>query len=1023
MKKYILCIVLVTVCTMFCPIRANAEENNVSKKGLQIDYGMLSDVEDLGISEAFLNINFERILSLQPTDYSYNYNGSTYYFNSRVLNDYDMMIRHLTDKGVRVTAAFLNSYESGYEDLIYPGVSYRSETVNYAFNTATQKGRNTIVAVCHFIAERYDGEEFGLISNYVIGNEVNDNGQYNYIGPMEIEKYVQNYYDTYKIFYDAIKSKNTTANLYIPFEHRWATENTLTDYAARDFISIFNSLAKQDGDIDWNIAFHAYSYPLSNANVLLDGQPSVDATGRVTYGDEVLDTENSPLITMKNIHVLTDYLQREEFRNTDGEVCSIILSEQGYTSDSNVTGKNEILQAASVAYAYYVAEMNPYIDAFILNGHTDNYIENEYLKFGLWNSDNGYATTTKKVYNMYKYIDTTYSLEVTNFALETLGAYSWEEVIDKFDPDKISSFKSIENGSIYSVNTLDGLNDVVVLSAGMKDYWEPGYNVHALSSFDHFGNYFPKYTAVADGNANYLTAQSVEHKFETIQDFSSYPYLGFSIGFVPKNRYDLDDELVVRVRLYSGGNIFDANCLVNANEESNLFVDLSKWKYRDAVDSVAIWIRKNNEQKAFDGVFTVYEFSKVADLGEKQKEGTVWKTEPNIIAAESFYPTMYGGVEYGDVYNPEYYAENNPDVVSVIGHSPVLLIEHFVKNGMLEGRQASVAFNLDAYKKYNPDLNEAYGNNNREYYLHYIEWGKDEGRTAQYETTLGGIAEQYAAIFDSTFYFENNEDIASAVGNDEAALLEHFLNFGMLEGRQACEKFNVHFYMSNYEDLRNVYGEDLPNYYWHYLNHGKAEGRVATESSQTVLDGIDYAFVFNASYYEKNNRDVSSVFGNDSQTLLKHFVNHGMREGRKGNEEFNVTTYMNNYEDLRLAYGMEDYIPYYMHYINCGKIEGREAKVLLTITTPEISYIDVFDAAYYYANNEDVALKFGSDEKKLLEHFVNCGMTEGRQASKEFNVYVYMDNNPDIKAAYEDDLEKYYYHYIQYGKNEGRNAS
>ena len=57
----------------------NPTKGAVSKKGLQIDFGMLSDVEELGISEAFLNIPLERVLSNSATKYAYDYNGKTYY--------------------------------------------------------------------------------------------------------------------------------------------------------------------------------------------------------------------------------------------------------------------------------------------------------------------------------------------------------------------------------------------------------------------------------------------------------------------------------------------------------------------------------------------------------------------------------------------------------------------------------------------------------------------------------------------------------------------------------------------------------------------------------------------------------------------------------------------------------------------------------------------------------------------------------------------------------------------------------
>lgn len=44
--------------------------------------------------------------------------------------------------------------------------------------------------------------------------------------------------------------------------------------------------------------------------------------------------------------------------------------------------------------------------------------------------------------------------------------------------------------------------------------------------------------------------------------------------------------------------------------------------------------------------------------------------------------------------------------------------------------------------------------------------------------------EDYKLIFDSTFYYTNNVDLQSTLGSDEQKLLEHFVNYGMAEGRK-----------------------------------------------------------------------------------------------------------------------------------------------------------------------------------------------------------------------------------------------
>lgn len=89
--------------------------------------------------------------------------------------------------------------------------------------------------------------------------------------------------------------------------------------------------------------------------------------------------------------------------------------------------------------------------------------------------------------------------------------------------------------------------------------------------------------------------------------------------------------------------------------------------------------------------------------------------------------SFYDGVDYSAVFDKEYYLANNPDIADSLTESP---IEHFVNQGMSEGRQGNALFSLEGYKKNNPDLVEAFGDDNKQYYLHYINGGKADGRFA-----------------------------------------------------------------------------------------------------------------------------------------------------------------------------------------------------------------------------------------------------------------------------------------------------
>lgn len=391
--------------------------------------------------------------------------------------------------------------------------------------------------------------------------------------------------------------------------------------------------------------------------------------------------------------------------------------------------------------------------------------------------------------------------------------------------------------------------------------------------------------------------------------------------------------------------------------------------------------------------------------------------------------------EYSAVFDAAYYANRYPDLKAAFGNDESALLQHFIQYGMAEGRQGSSQFDVYSYKNLYPDLRAAFGNNLKSYYMHYISSGKAEGRKATGVNTLqnpittyNGI--DYSAVYDYNYYLKKYSDLAKIYTNDDIGLLAHFVNCGMGEGRQAKASFDVFSYRNQYQDLRVAFGNNLKSYYMHYISNGKAEGRKATgvksiQNPITTYNGVDYSSVYDYNFYIKKYSDLARIYTNDEVGLLAHFVNCGMAEGRQAKANFDVFSYRNQYQDLRLAFG-KDLKSYYFHYMNSGKKEGRIATGVKTLQNPVTRYNGIdYSAVYdynYYSTYGDLQSAFNGDDIALLSHFINNGMSEGRQASKNFNVQIYKNNYTDLQQAFGNNLKPYYMHYIQNGKAEGRNA-
>lgn len=102
-------------------------------------------------------------------------------------------------------------------------------------------------------------------------------------------------------------------------------------------------------------------------------------------------------------------------------------------------------------------------------------------------------------------------------------------------------------------------------------------------------------------------------------------------------------------------------------------------------------------------------------------------------------------------------------------------------------------------------------------------------------------------------------------------------------------------------------------------------------------------------------------------------------------------------------------------------IEAQAAKKK-TNNNSRAKFALAFDANYYAATYPDVVAAYGNDANTLLTHYINNGMSEGRNASATFNAIAYRDLNADIAAAYGDNWAAIHEHYAVYGKNENRVA-
>ena len=402
-----------------------------TKKGLliQTTQSMIADAFELGVNHVIVNIPFSHILG---SGIEYTYDGKTYHFSSEVLAVYDDTIRRMSEKNMTVTAVLLNDWNNATPQLYYPGVKRQpAGTANYyGFHVATEEGFETLKAIAAFLTERYSSLQspYGRVSNWVIGNEIN-NQLWNYMGPMSLEQYMEEYVRAFRVFYTAIRSTSSTSRVFFSTDYNWLHEaDGRLKYNAKDVLDTFNSMVVPGGPMDWELAYHPYSIPMVEPEFWNDAETGL-----------IKNDASSPVVNMINLKVLTDYLQQPQFLMRNGKPRHVILSEQGFTSQSHSRGEVEELQAAAIAYAYYLADSNSLIDAFIMSRQVDAPSEvAASCSFGLWSCDMSkpndiVPTMRKQSWTVYKNIDDRKrTLETTEKYKKYIGIEKWSDVIHDF---------------------------------------------------------------------------------------------------------------------------------------------------------------------------------------------------------------------------------------------------------------------------------------------------------------------------------------------------------------------------------------------------------------------------------------------------------------------------------------------------------------------------------------------------------------------------------------------------------------
>lgn len=213
--------------------------------------------------------------------------------------------------------------------------------MQYMLNASNSAGVNALIA-----AMREVGSQPGTQA-YIIGNELNIR-KWCYVAYCGNDQYVREYVQVFRVAYNAIKSVNADAQVFICIDQCW--DRNMTNHEmyqfmdAKDFIDAFNKLICAGGNINWSLAFHPHTVPLDYAAFW-----NVGAARDPIYASEVA---SGRMVTYQNMHIITNYMQREELLY-NGQIRTMIASEVGISQYPD-----EASQKAALVASYKMGQRN-----------------------------------------------------------------------------------------------------------------------------------------------------------------------------------------------------------------------------------------------------------------------------------------------------------------------------------------------------------------------------------------------------------------------------------------------------------------------------------------------------------------------------------------------------------------------------------------------------------------------------------------------------------------------------------------
>jgi hypothetical protein len=365
---------------------------------------------ELGVHHATVNVVLHSLIRNTPAPGwdPWEFEGTTYFINSRQLENHDTTLRHLAKKRVIVSAILLVGNGRHADGKPHTAMTHPEAEIRgiYSIPNLTEDASASLFrAVLSLMAERWSREDgqYGRISNWIMHNEIDQAGTWTNMGEQPLARYLETYLRSARLMHHTARLYDPHSRVFISLTHHWTKKSSGSGtYVVRDMLELFAEMARKEGDFPWGVAYHPYPLDLRNPDAWNDSG--------------LTDDFDTPYITPKNIAVLPAFLDQPAF-HFQGKVRGILLSEQGFNSPT-LSDRDQSRQAAGLIYMFRQLQGLDNIEAYHLHRFQDMPDAEGGLRLGLITE----TGERKKAWEVYKAIGTAKEKEYAEMADRIIGS-------------------------------------------------------------------------------------------------------------------------------------------------------------------------------------------------------------------------------------------------------------------------------------------------------------------------------------------------------------------------------------------------------------------------------------------------------------------------------------------------------------------------------------------------------------------------------------------------------------------------